>query len=315
MNQNFEYYDLANNQNLGNGLNVSTQLELKKEIEIDIQRQVQQMLGMMMGHNKVVVSVTTDIDFTQENREENLVTPVDPDNMEGIAVSVERITETYTGSEDAAGGVPATGEADVPAYIAGGTNGSGDYEKIEERINNDVNRIRKEIVKSPYKVRDMGIQVMIEPPEADDPLSLQNNTVDDIRQILSTIVRTSIDKEALGENPQDAEIEDKIVVSVQAFNGKMGFEETTTATIPIWMYVVAGILVAIIILLIFLLMRRNKEEEIEEVIIEEEISRVNIPDINNEKESDGSARRKQLEKMAKEKPDEFAKLLRSWLSE
>jgi flagellar M-ring protein FliF len=65
-------------------------------------------------------------------------------------------------------------------------------------------------------------------------------------------------------------------------------------------------------------MRRKKEEEEEEeeLIIEEEITRINIPDINNnEKESEGSARRKQLEKMAKEKPDEFAKLLRSWLSE
>ena len=36
-----------------------------------------------MGHDKVVVSVTADIDFTQENREENLVTPVDEENMAG----------------------------------------------------------------------------------------------------------------------------------------------------------------------------------------------------------------------------------------
>lgn len=315
MNQNFEYFDLANSQNSGNALNVTSQLELKKEIERDIQRQVQQMLGMMMGQNKVVVSVTTDIDFTQENREENLVTPVDPDNLEGIAVSVERITETYTGSEGEAGGDMGTGEADVPAYIAGGANGSGDYEKMEERINNDVNRIRKEIVESPYKIRDMGIQVMVEPPVADDPLSLQNGTVDEIRQILGTIVRTSIDKQALAENP-DAEIEDKVVVSVQTFNGKAQFEETSTSVNSIWMYVVGGVLIAIIIVLIFLLMRRKKEEEEEELIIEEEITRINIPDINNnEKESEGSARRKQLEKMAKEKPDEFAKLLRSWLSE
>ncbi|WP_078380898.1 flagellar basal-body MS-ring/collar protein FliF [Sutcliffiella halmapala] len=315
MNQNFEYFDLANNNNLGNGLNATTQLELKKEIERDIQRQVQQMLGMMMGHSKVVVSVTTDIDFTQENRKEDLVTPVDPDNMAGIAVSVERITETYTGSEDGAGGINGTGEADPNSYIAGGANGSGDYERLEERINNDVNRISKEIVESPYKVRDMGIQVMVEPPVANDPLSLQNNTIDEIRQILSTIVRTSIDKNALGENPQEVDMEDKIVVSVQTFNGKAELVETSTPIIPIWMYVVGGILVAIIILLIVLLMRRNKEEELEEELVEEEIVQLNIPDINNEKESEGSARRKQLEKMAKEKPDEFAKLLRSWLSE
>ncbi|WP_223700237.1 flagellar basal-body MS-ring/collar protein FliF [Sutcliffiella deserti] len=316
MNQNFEYYDLANNQNSSNSLNVTSQLELKKEIERDIQRQVQQMLGMMMGHNKVVVSVTTDIDFTQENREEKLVTPVDPENMEGIAVSVERITETYTGNEAAAGGEVGTGEADVPGYIAGGANGSGDFERMEERINNEVNRINKVVVESPYKVRDMGIQVMVEPPVADDPLSLQGDTVDEIRQILGTIVRTSIDKNALAANPDDADIDEKIVVSVQTFNGKTQFEQAPTPTIPIWMYIVGGLLVAVIILLIFMLVRRSKKEEIiEEEMIVDEIRNVSIPDINNEKESEGSARKKQLEKMAKEKPDEFAKLLRSWLSE
>ena len=31
------------------------------------------MLGTLIGQDKVVVSVTADIDFTQENREENLV--------------------------------------------------------------------------------------------------------------------------------------------------------------------------------------------------------------------------------------------------
>ena len=55
------------------------------------------MLGTMMGQDKVVVSVTTDIDFKLENREENLVLPVDEENMEGIALSVQRITESFTG--------------------------------------------------------------------------------------------------------------------------------------------------------------------------------------------------------------------------
>ncbi|MDX5476591.1 MAG: flagellar M-ring protein FliF [Bacillaceae bacterium] len=312
MNQFFDYFDVKNNQNLNNGFNIASQLQLKREIERDIQRQVQQMLGVLMGPEKVVVSVTTDIDFTQENREENIVTPVDPDNTEGIAVSVERITETYSGSEDGAGGVP-VGAEDIPNYVAGGSAGSGDYERIEERINNEVNRIRKEIVESPYKVRDLGIQVMVEPPTNQDPL-LQENTVNDIKQILSTIVRTSIDKSSIGTNPTTEEIESRIVVSVQEFNGVMDIKPQTHSAVPNWIYIIAGVLVGVILLLIFLLFRKRKEEE-EEMIEEFEEVSINIPDINVEKDSEGTARRKQLERMAKEKPDEFAKLLRSWLSE
>ena len=52
---------------------------------------------------------------------------------------------------------------------------NGDYEKIEDTINYEVNRIRKEIVESPYKIRDFGIQVMVEPPEAENPNSFHKN--------------------------------------------------------------------------------------------------------------------------------------------
>ena len=40
-----------------------------------------------------------------------------------------------------------------------------------------------------------------------------------------------------------------------------------------------------------------------------------VDDINDEQETEATVRRKQLEKMAKEKPEEFAKLLRTWISE
>ena len=122
MNQNFEYFDL-NNKNNFSGSIFANQQEVKKEIERDIQRQVQSMLGTMIGHDKVVVSVTADIDFTQENREENLVTPVDEENMEGIAISAQKITETYTGAGNPVGGQPqAETPADTPQYLEGNTN-------------------------------------------------------------------------------------------------------------------------------------------------------------------------------------------------
>ena len=103
-NQFLEYFDLDNDQLTGGGF--TEQIKIKERIERDIQRQVQNMLGTLMGFEKVVTSVTADIDFTQENREENLVTPVDEENMRGIAISAQRITETFTGNANQAGGVP-----------------------------------------------------------------------------------------------------------------------------------------------------------------------------------------------------------------
>ncbi|WP_335870712.1 flagellar basal-body MS-ring/collar protein FliF [Bacillus sp. 2205SS5-2] len=313
MNQFFEYFELNNFKKKSIAGSFTEQMDIKQKIERDLQRQVQNMLGTLIGFDKVVVSVTADVDFKQENRKEDLVVPVDEENNEGIALSAQRISETYTGNGDGAIGVPA---AEDPADSLGssyieGTSGNGDYERVEETINNEVNRIRKEIVESPYKIRDLGIQVMVEPPNPDDLNSLSEESKNDISKILSTIVRTSIDKN-VGTDISDEAIQDKIIVSVQRFNGKMEFAEAKISSIPWWIYVIGGILFVVIILLIIMMLRSRKNKE---VVLESEPEAVTLPDVNNSQETEGSLRRKQLEKMAKDKPEEFAKLLRTWLAE
>lgn len=316
MDEMFNYYDTENNTNHSTLSVYQEQREIKQDIEQDLQRQIGGMLGMMMGRNKVVVSVTTDIDFTKENRVEKLVEPVDKENMEGIQVSVERIRETYTGNAENPGGVAGTGEADVPGYEADTENGNGDYEKVEERINNEVNRIRREIVESPYTIRDVGIQVMVEPPVPENPGSLPPERINDIEQILSTVIRTTVSKDE-GNPLTNDEILEKIYVFAQPFDGKKQEEQPKAEpVIPLWLYIVAGFVVLIMILLIYLLFRKSKREETEDYNEEVHASSFNVPDVNvEEQETEGTARRKQLERMAKEQPEQFAKLLRSWLSE
>ena len=186
---------------------------------------------------------------------------------------------------------------------------------MDDTINYEVNRIRKEIVESPYKIRDLGIQVMVEPPEADNANSLPRERIDDITNMLATIVRTSIDKNV---NPEltDADINQKIAVSVQPFNGKVTFDNQTTTVIPWWIYVIVGILVVIIGVLMFVFIRQRRKRE-DRLVDEKEIFEqpIDIPDVNENHETESSLRRKQLEKLAKDKPDEFAKLLRSWIGE
>lgn len=122
----------------------------------------------------------------------------------------------------AAGGTAGTGDDDVTNYQgADGTNGSGDYEKSEDRINYEVNRIHKDIKESPYKIRDVGIQALVEPPTANDPNSLTAERQDDIKKILSTIISTSIDKEYTnGQALTQADLDNKIVLSVSKLDGK-----------------------------------------------------------------------------------------------
>ena len=80
---------------------------------------------------------------------------------------------------------------------------------------------------------------------------------------------------------------------------------------------IGGILLVAIVLLVlyFLRARKRKQEEEELEIIEQQQQLIDVVDISEEKETEATVRRKQLEKMAKEKPEDFAKLLRSWIAE
>lgn len=321
MNQYFEYYD-QDSKASGNQQEYTFQQTVKKDIEKDIQRRLQQMLGAMVGMDKVIVSVTADVDFTQENRVEDLVDPVDVENMEGLPVSIEKVHETYTGNP-AVGGIAGTGDEDVPGYQAVAGDGNGEYELIKETINNEFNRIHKEIAESPFKVRDLGVQVAVDnalPRVEGEEVQLlsqqeQNAVEDGITSILNSMITTSIDKEFGEIDPAD-----KVSIVFQQFNGNTDLENQGGPAIPLWMYIVGGILLVAVIVLVIMLVRKRRraaedEEELEileEIMITEERD---VEGISEDDDSESVIRRKQLEKMAQEKPEDFAKLLRSWIAE
>lgn len=319
-NQYLEYFDIKDSAYEDDYTYHQT---IKRETEQDIQRRLQQMLGAMVGLDRVVVSVTADIDFTSENREEELIEPVDIDNMEGVPVSVENIRETFEGT-DMDAGVVGTGDEDIPNYPAGIGGQDGDYELVKDTINYELNRINREIVEAPFKVRDLGVQVVIDNVvgvDEDDELQLltqqeQNEVEDGVASILDSIITTSIDKD-YGEIETT---EDKVSIVFQEFSQQADiFDDTDRVrAIPLWVYIVGGILLALILLLAFLLFRRRREdEEIEEDEMLTDMTELadEVPALEPEPKTEADIQHEQLEKMAEENPEDFAKLLRSWISD
>ncbi|TFB23216.1 flagellar basal body M-ring protein FliF [Filobacillus milosensis] len=315
MNQNFEYFDL-NTNTTGNGNTYVEHQQIKEDIERDLQRRVQRVLGTMIGQDKVVVSVTTDIDFTRENRVEELVEPVDLENMEGLPVSVDRVTETYAGID---GGQIPSDVTDIPEYLGqGDTDDLSEYEMVRETINNEFNRIRRDIVESPYEVRDIGIQVAVDNSveENGEQVTLsaaeQQSVEEDVQSILSSMIETSISADVIN-NTETFNPADKVSIVFQPFSEGTNISQPVP-TIPTWVYVVGGGLLLLVILLIFLVLRRRNEDD--ELVETEESYSSKVEELPLEEDlSDSGMRRKQLENLAKDKPEEFAKLLRTWISE
>ncbi|RYL95347.1 flagellar basal body M-ring protein FliF [Sporolactobacillus sp. THM7-4] len=308
-----QYYNYYDKKNIGNGNSTLSvyqqQQEIERDIENNIGRKVTQMLTTMMGQGKVMVNVTADVDFTKQKEKEDLVEPVDPQAMEGLQTSSEHITETYTGQ--GAAGQAGTGTAAVPNYPAG-TAGNGAYKKVEDRVNYEFNRIHRDVVNSPYKIKDLGIQVMIEPPQPNNVHSLPQQRINDVKQILNTVVQTSISDNQGQEFPANV-VNQKTVVTVGRFNGQLN---PPVQANHFWMYLLGGALLALVTgTLIWILVKKKRKSTDEEAVVEDIPQQKDNLEEPLNKENPEQRKYDELEKMARQNPDQFVKLLRSWLAD
>jgi len=290
---------------------VQENMALQKKFENDVRNNVKQFLSQIVGEDKVNVLVASKLNFDKETRKENLVTPVDTENMQGIAISVQEIQKSYSGASNPTGGVAGTGQEEIPGYpSADGGSGNSTSEESSSTRNYDVNRIVKDIVASPYTVKDLTINVAVEPPEGQT--ELQQPVKDAIENILVNIVRASL----ADSNVQltDADLTKKVSVISQGFQTTTA--ESTGFQLSSWMLWAAGGLVAALIaaVVILLVRRRRRQEEDEEEELPLPVA-TEFPSITLDSVTNESQVRKQLESLAKKKPDEFVNLLRTWLAD
>lgn len=289
---------------------IAEQFAIKRQFENDIERNVQNMLGKVFPPDRVIVSVVATLNFDKKNSVEQLVLPVDEENARGIEISVEKIQETYSstaGTEPL--GIAGTGETDIPGYPAGGAGGNSESESLTERINYDVNRISSEIISAPYQVKDLTINVAVEPPVKDDPASLSEETKEAIQTILTNIVATSLADS--GRTFTDDELAKKVFVFAHSFDG-VDQPDGESIFSAWYIYALAGFLVALAIVGGAMLIRRRKaEEEAEDLDLEPVPPTEPVIDLENVQNENQV--RKQLENLARKKPEEFVNLLRTWL--
>ncbi|WP_379126520.1 flagellar basal-body MS-ring/collar protein FliF [Paenibacillus sp. sgz500958] len=297
----------------GGQAGVSSQVEenfaLQKKFEEEVKKNVKQFLSTLTGPDKVDVLVFSKLNFDKENRKEDLVLPVDTENMKGIEISSQIISNTYSGQASTDGGVAGTGSQDVAGYPSGTNAGTSSSEESSETRNYEVSRITKDIIASPYTVKDLTINVAVEPP--DGQTSLDQPTTDAIQNILVNIVRASLADS--GVNYTDADLTKKVSVYSQQF----GSSTTVAAAggLANWMMWAIGAGALVIGAGAGYLFYRSRKKKVEE---EEEIPLqvpTEFPSINMESITNESQVRKQLESLAKKKPDEFVNLLRTWLAD
>ncbi|WP_068786057.1 flagellar basal-body MS-ring/collar protein FliF [Paenibacillus phocaensis] len=288
---------------------VQENMALQKKFESDVRQSVKQFLSRLTGPEKIEVLVASKLNFDQVSQKDNLVTPVDTENMKGIEISAQKVQKSYTGAAGPTSGVPGTGEEDVVNYPSTETNGGSSSEESSSTINYEVNRITKDIVASPYVIKDLTINVAVEPPEGQE--TLDENTRTAIENILKNIVGSYLADS--GTTYTDEELQRKVAVLSQPFHSDAAQKAGLSLSSPLVWGVGGAALLALAGLGIVLFRRRKQTTEEEEDIalpLTPEFPSINLDSVTNENQV-----RKQLETLAKKKPDEFVNLLRTWLAD
>jgi len=285
------------------GTLLDQQFEIQRKFENDIKTKTEQFLAQIVGMDNVVVSVVSSLNFDQKTQQEQLVQPLENNNGRGAIVSEQNTSQSSTGSESAAGGVAGTGQTDIANYpAAGGTTGSSS-ESTSSTVNYENSHITTNTTFAPYQVKDLSISVAVDSsvmtPEKQQ--QIQQKLVNDVRTLLANS----------GQNLTDADLANRVSVISQSFAATPTGAQGTSST-AYWL-AGAGLLVLALLGGGFYVYRRRKAAQAAAVAAEEEPPRAELPSIDIDSVTSESQVRKQLEGLAKRKPEEFVNLLRTWL--
>jgi flagellar M-ring protein FliF len=278
---------------------------MQRKYESELKRNIQQYLGTMLG-DKMVISVASSMNFDQKKSIQDLVQPLPDNNNNGIIISETDVSKTATGSDSAAGGVAGTGETDVPGYQATSGEGSSASEETSATRNYEISRVKNEILSAPYVVKDLTISLGVD----QNALTEQNRTA--VMSYLTEVVRGQLADS--GQNlTDDVAIGKKVTIISQAFAPQTN---TSASGVSVgWVIGIGAVAVALAGVAVFLIVRRRKQAA-EIAAAEQEIiqsAKIELPTIDLDGVTNESQVRKQLEQLAKRKPDDFVNLLRTWL--
>lgn len=283
---------------------VESQFIIQRKYETELKKNIQQFLGPIVGADNLVIQVSSSMNFDKKTSQESVVKPLDNNNNNGIIISEEINNSTSTGSSGDAGGVAGTGETDVPGYEAA-TTGESTSETSSQIRNYDVTRINNNIVSGPFVLKDLSISIGIEESEIEDEASKTA-----IMTYLTALVRAQ-----LADSGQDVTNDElmgkKVALIASTFSGSSSDDNASVLSMP-WLIGIGVAALAIIGGLIVILARRRKKAVEEEIELAAP-AKVEYPTLDLESVNNDSQARKNLETLAKRKPDEFVNLLRTWL--
>ncbi len=287
----------------------AAQLTEREQVEAALQQRVQSMLDQVLGPGRAIARVSAEVDFSRRQVEQESFLP-----DQRAPTSEVTVEESYAGR----GGLPPGGPASVsvPSYAQAPAAASGsEYRRRESRTTYQVTR-RVERAVSAGGIRRLSVAVLVD------------------RQVPQAAVRALEAAVAAGVG-LDRRRGDVLVVQAvdfpapveaQAPQAKAAQPRGRSTPLPWWALAAAGGLLVVLVVVLLLLRRRRRAE-----VKVETLQPVPVPPAPREPEEDEEERilralrereesreatvRRELQRLAQERPADIAAVIKSWMAE
>ena len=235
-----------------------SQLEYQRTVEKDIETRIQTMLERIVGQNKAVVRVSSELDFRKvETTEERY----DPNSQ--VVRSEQRGQEKSNGLNGTSGGVPGVQSNIPPGTEQEPTQSSSTSNQTKnETVNYEISRTVSRIVESSGSIKQLSVAVLVDgiyeggkasaagTAAADQPKKYVARPEEDMKRIEEIV------KKAMGYS---AERKDQVQVTNVQFDiaveepSTLGIEaaaDSTSSLMPYLRYGVGGLFFAVILFMV-----------------------------------------------------------------
>lgn len=279
------------------GGNVSDRFEMQWLYEQQLENSVVAMLERIYGFGNVVARINAVLDFAHLEQYNETFSPIN--RGEGLVRSSQSAEESYSGTSTGAGGVPGV-DSNVPGYVfleeEGGTT---EWQRSEDITNYELNRTETWTTTLPGQVTNLAVSVWIN----------GDLTPTQLASIEESVIRAT----GLRTDRGDSVYVASVPFEVSPFVGDLPTLEVSTG-VPLYWVIALGILLLLALLFVVFRKKSPVPEEVPvaaslDIVVDDELpERALTPE-----ERERQTMRKQIEKLAEEKPEDVASLMRTWL--
>jgi len=274
------------------------QFDLEYQMEERLKNQVINLLEPVFGLGRVVSKVNVRLNFDKQITESVRFEPVVDDS--GIIISREALRETMTDAQ--AGGV--IGETpNVTQYPTVAAGAGGNFDKRHEIVNYEVNEIKERIERQQGQIEDLSISVIINNEAVDD------DTIVSVKELVAAAVGTDQNRIAIHAMGFDMTLQDALLEGFDRRRVGIGVDPS--------LMIIAVFVFALVVFAIIIMKRQKSMAErkaLQQAVLATGTDQLEIEQVDFEKNAEDQIK-KQLDKLATQRPDALAQLLRNWLSE